>query len=253
VTQLAQAYIHLKPYSASDKHVRSLGRYAKRLAVKTAADIYGGDVEIEVQIEEGSLITRVTVIGSILLGSYGFVANYKGFKEGVVEMCSDAQEFAVDVCKPFIKKAGVPKEDVYRFERRLKTPGKLYRLSKRLEKLEHSVEALSPRDVRQELGNLRLELASIEEQLTPEERQALEPILKRPKLPAPREWPIVDEPKVAVLRDEDPEFRLFRELAETIPVGHSPRVLFREKAKVPHKRGSRRSKRRNADSPRLLS
>jgi DNA topoisomerase III len=59
VTQLAQAYIHLKPYSASGRKVRSLGRYAKRVAIKAAAEIYGGDVEIEVQIEEGSLITRV--------------------------------------------------------------------------------------------------------------------------------------------------------------------------------------------------
>lgn len=128
MTQLAQAYIHLKPYTASEQRVRSLGRYAKRVAIRAAAEIYGGDVEIEVQIEEGSLITRVTVAGSILLGVYGFVANYKGFKEGVVEMCNDAR----DVCGPFITKAGVAKEDVYRFERRLKTPGKLYRFSKRL-------------------------------------------------------------------------------------------------------------------------
>ena len=107
----------------------SLGRYAKRLAIKAAADIYGGDVEIEVQIEEGSLITRLTVAGLIIGGMYSHVADYKGFKESVVELCDDAREFAVDVCAPFIKKAGVPKEDVYRFERRLKTPGKLYRLS----------------------------------------------------------------------------------------------------------------------------
>jgi hypothetical protein len=76
VTQLAQAYIHLKPYSASERKVRSLGQHAKRVAIRAAAEIYGGDVEIEVQIEEGSLITRVTVVGSILLGAYGFVANY---------------------------------------------------------------------------------------------------------------------------------------------------------------------------------
>ena len=75
MTQLAQAYIHLKPYTASEQRVRSLGRYAKRVAIRAAAEIYGGDVEIEVQIEEGSLITRVTVAGSILLGVYGFVAN----------------------------------------------------------------------------------------------------------------------------------------------------------------------------------
>ncbi len=125
MTQLAQAYIHLKPYLASEKEVRSLGRYAKRVAIKAAANIYGGDVEIEVQIEEGSLITRVTVAGLLLIGEvYSHVADYKGFKDSVVELCDDAREFAVDVCAPFVKKAGVPEEDVYRFERRLKNSRK---------------------------------------------------------------------------------------------------------------------------------
>jgi hypothetical protein len=77
VTELAQAYIHLKPYPASYKQIRSLGRYARRVAIRAAADIYGGEVEIEVQIEERSLITRVTVAGSIFLGIYGFVPNYR--------------------------------------------------------------------------------------------------------------------------------------------------------------------------------
>jgi hypothetical protein len=87
LAQLAQAYVHLKPYHASDRNIRSLGRYAKRVAIKAASEIYGGDVEIEVQLEEGSLRARITVVGtlSVLLGTYSFVANYKGFKESIVE------------------------------------------------------------------------------------------------------------------------------------------------------------------------
>jgi hypothetical protein len=253
VTQLAQAYIHLKPYSASERKVRSLGRYAKRVAIRAAAELYGGDVEIEVQIEEGSLITRVTVAGSILLGVYGFVANYKGFKEGVVEMCNDAREFAVDVCGPFITKAGLSKEDVYRFERRLKTPGKLYRFSKRLEKLEHSVDELSPRDVQKELGNLRAEFESIAQQLSPQERQALEPTLKRPKLPPPEKWPIPEEPKAVLRKDDDLEQSLLFEEGAKVPEDHKPRIVFREVAAVPRRQGGRRNKRRQLARPDLLS
>jgi hypothetical protein len=254
VTQLAQAYIHLKPYYATERQVRSLGRHAKRVAIKAAAEIYGGDVEIEVQIEEGSLITRVTVAGSILLGVYGFVANYKGFKEGVVEMCNDAREFAVDVCGPFITKAGVPKEDVYRFERRLKTPGKLYRFSKRLEKLEHSVDELSPRSVRKELGSLRAEFESIAQHLSPLERQSLEPALKRPKLPPPEKWPVPEERKIVLRKDDDLEQSpLFEEGGPKGPEDHKPRIVFREIAAVPRRQGGRRSKRRQLARPDLLS
>jgi hypothetical protein len=55
-------HIHLKPYSASEKQIESVGRYAERVAIKTAADIYGGGVVVDVEIEEGSLLTHVTVV-----------------------------------------------------------------------------------------------------------------------------------------------------------------------------------------------
>ncbi len=181
MAQLAQAYIHLKPYTAPEKQLRSLGRYAERVATKAAGDIYGGGVVVEVEIEEGSLLTRVTVVGGIFLGVYGAVADYKGFKESVVEMCDDAREFAVDVCEPFTKKAGVPKEEIYRFERRLKTPGKLYRLSRRLEKLERSATDLSPKSIQKELGSLRAELDSVAADLTQVELSVVEKGLVRSK------------------------------------------------------------------------
>ncbi len=218
--------------------------------------MYGGEVEIEVQIEEGSLITRVTVVGSILLGVYNFVANYKGFKEGVVEMCNDAREFAVDVCDPFINKAGVPKEEVYRFERRLKVPGKLYRFGKRLEKLEKSVDELSPRDVQKELGELRSEFESIEDLLSSEERHALRPVLKRAKLPFPENWPQPEEPKAILRRDDDLEQSLLfgdQGPPQGIPEDHKPRIVFREVAKVPRRKNGRRNKRRQLMRPDLLS
>ncbi|SFI62602.1 hypothetical protein [Bradyrhizobium sp. Gha] len=254
MTELAQAYTHLKPYSASRRDIQSLGRYAKRVAIRTAADIYGGEVEIEVQIEEGSLVDRITVIGSLLLAAHGHIADYKGFKESVVDMCDDAREFAIDVCAPFIKKAGVPKEDVYRFERRLKTPGKLYRFSKRLEKLEHSVGELSPHDVQKELGSLRAELDFITEHLSPQERQALDPILNRPELPPPKEWPIPEEPKFAVRKEDDlQQALLFSEPEPTALDRHRPRIVFREVAKVPRRKGGRRNNPRKLEQPKLLS
>jgi len=88
-------------------------------------------------LEEGSLKSRIPV-GAALLAIYGGVADYKGFKESIVAMCDDARDFAVDVFGPFSDKAGVPTKDIYRFERRLKTPGKLYRITKRLEKTSHN-------------------------------------------------------------------------------------------------------------------
>lgn len=232
LAELAQAYIHLKPYSVRQKKVRSLGLYAEKVAKHAAIEIYGGGVVVEVELEEGSLITRVTVIGSLLLAASGHVADYKGFKESVVEMCDDAREFAIDVCAPFTKKAGVSKEDVYRFERRLKTPGKLFSLSRRLEKLERSTGNLSPRDVQKELSNLRSDLEGIAIDLSQQELDVVTGSLQTKHLPAPNKWPQNDgPPKDSVRRarqlnidfDDEPEDESRQER----------RIVFRSTVELP--------------------
>ena len=46
VTELAQAYIHLKLYDVTDKSAKALGRYAERQAVKAAKEIYRGGFHV---------------------------------------------------------------------------------------------------------------------------------------------------------------------------------------------------------------
>lgn len=237
MTSLAQAYIHLKPYSAKPSQIKALGSYAKRTAAKSAREIYGGGVTILVEIEEGSLRTRVTVIAvalNILQGghlAYSTIADLKGFQEGVSELCDQAREFGVDVCEPFVRKAGVPKEDVYRFERRLKTPGKLYRFSKHLEKLQRSVDELSPKTLKEELARLRAELDVIEGDLSVEDRRALERVIRNRRLPTPRNWPRPESAKLAV-RPKEQDLALFEErpLDETL---ERRKLVFRDSEIIP--------------------
>jgi hypothetical protein len=221
--------------------------------MRAAADIYGGGVEVDIQIEEGSLITRITVMGSLLLAGYSTIADYKGFKDSIVEMCDDAREFAVDVCSPFARKAGVPTEDVYRFERRLKTPGKLYRLSKRLEKLEHSLDGLSIRDIQKELASLRAELDAATKDLSASDRNKILAGLKRPKLPPPEKWPVPDEPKIVVGNEEEYQPVLFEDESPEPEPPQKRRLLFKATAAVPKRDRKRRHKKKLAADPDLLS
>jgi hypothetical protein len=143
-------------------------------------------------------------VGSILLGTYGAIADYKSFKESVVEMCADAREFAADLCGPFTTKAGVPKDEIYRFEKRLKTPGKLYNLSRDLERLERSTTELSPRDVQRELSRMRAKLDRIAADLSAHEMEAVTSSLKTRRLPPPQKWPDNEgPPKHAIHKTED--------------------------------------------------
>lgn len=234
MAHLAEAYIHFRPFSASDRQIQSLGKYAQRVASEVAGEIYGGEVLVHVELEEGSLRTRIAIAGTIALGVYGAVANYKGFKESIVAMCEDARDFSVDVCQPFTAKAGVPFKDIYRFERRLKTPGKLYRISKRLEKLERSVSDLSPKDVQKELSNLRGELDSVAEDLTETELKIVEKVLRRPKLPPPSKWPEPPAPKAVSRRDDEDEFPFDpRPIGPTTP---HRRIVFQSTMELPNQR-----------------
>lgn len=257
MAQLAQAYIHLRPYEASERKLKALSRSAERIALKVAAEIYGGGVFIDVELEEGSLRTRLTVVGAIALGIYGHVADYKGFKESIVEMCEDARDFAVDVCDPFIQRAGVSKEKVYRFERRLKTPGKLYRLSKRLEKLEGSIYDLSPKALQNELARARSDLEAIMSDLSPEEKLAVEHRLRSSKLPPPSRWPEQEPPRLALKREEETQDQglLFDGIPDASDDDAEPprRVIYKKRTAVPEtKIGRRKRQKRYATTPQLL-
>lgn len=239
MAQLAQAYLHLKPYTASIRKLKALGKAADALASEAAKRIYDGGVVIDVELEEGSLIVRVTVIGLLTghfaLELYGKLADYKGFKESVVELCDDAQEFAVDVCEPFRRKAGATEEQVYRFDRRLKTPGKLNRLAKRLQRLENSVAALSPKDMQKELSEANREFSRIIKDLTPTEVQIVETGLTVKDVPPPSKWPLPapELPKLA-LKEEQLVFdqKIGLMLPVPIPSTDDRRLVYRNRTRV---------------------
>lgn len=239
MAQLAQAYLHLKPYTASARKLKALGRVADALASEAAKRIYDGGVIVDVELQEGSLIVRVTVIGllagHLALEAYSKVADYKGFKESVIELCDDAQEFAVDVCGPFRKKAGATEDQIFRFERRLKTPGKLNRLAKRLQRLESSVATLSPKDMQRELSEANRELLRIAKDLTPVEIQVVERGIAAEGIPSPNKWPMpAPELPKAVLKEEqlvfDPKVGLIVPAPTPGPVGH--RLIYRNRTRV---------------------
>lgn len=239
MAQLAQAYLHLKPYKASRKKLNALVKVAEALSTDAAKRIYDGGVAIEVELEEGSLIVRVTVIGllagHLALETYSKIADYKGFKESIVELCNDAKEFAVDVCEPFQKKAGATKDQVYRFERRLKTPGKLNRLVRRLAHIESSIEELSPRALKKELAELQGQLALIAEDLTKGELSIVEERLTTQRLPPPSKWPQPSPsiPKIAK-KEEQLEFdgRLGVAVPVLEPVLRAPRFVYRNRISI---------------------
>jgi hypothetical protein len=101
-----------------------------------------------------------------------------------------------------------------------------------LEKLERSVDELSPKAVQRELARLRGELDAAAADLTHSDIENVEKFLDRPKLPPPRKWPKPEPAKILVRREEDIELPLaMRDVREkALP---SNRIVFQSTTQVP--------------------
>jgi hypothetical protein len=212
MAQLAQTSIHLRPYEITRRRLDELGDYVQEIARNAARAVYGGNVTIDVKLEGGSLKVWVTVGGIInaLYIGYGVVADYKGFKEGIVELCSEAREFGIDVCGAFTQKAGASKRQIYRVEKRLKAPGKINRLIKKLESLDRMANTLSKAEMRRQLDSVKRDLDLLEKDMTSEEIEGLQNSLKFKNLPPLRDLPERQQgremPKAALrVQDAQPE------------------------------------------------
>ncbi len=115
MAQLAQAYVHLRPYEIDLETINRLGIASQERAIAAARAIYRGNVTVDVRLEEGSTRFWGTVLGTLgaLNIGYGVIANYKGFKDSIIAMSEDAQKFGTVVNEAFTKDAGAQKSQIY--------------------------------------------------------------------------------------------------------------------------------------------
>jgi hypothetical protein len=223
MAQLAQAYLHLKPFPVTPEQLRALGRATEVLATEAASDAYDVRVTVEVELIEGSVVARATVYGT-LVAAYAMVADYKGFKESSHELVQDAKYVGGLVIDGLKKIAQPTKKQVYHAERRTKTPGKLYRIARRLEKLESGVGQLTNKAVDEELADIVEELDKVRRELAPVERKAISQSLREFKhLPPPSRWPRKVEADRVVHRPAEEELEFFDDEIELLGVpGQAP-------------------------------
>jgi hypothetical protein len=217
MARIAQAYFHFHT-RLSEKELRQFGHRVDHAARQAAIRNFKTAVLINVEIEEGSLIGRVTALAALVAIYTGLISDYKGVKDGIMEMCKDARSFGLDVCTKAIDLAGISNKQVYRIERRTKTVGKLGRLLTDVERLEKSIDDLTPTQMRNELNRLNHELQTIARDLDQKENEALGKVLEKTRLPLPNRWPTTDaeEPK-AIVKPEQFELEIDRFGTEATP------------------------------------
>jgi len=167
VARLAQVSIRFKRFDIDEQRFQELGTQIDAVAARIAREVYGRGVEVDVVLEAGSLLVRITVIGSLLLGGYHAISEYKDFKEGITLLVKDANEWSSGIYKEVLKLTGEQKADT--FVRRDMTPGRIARVIRQLEKVQ--VPNLV---VQEEFQQIARDVQAIERDLEPEERRLID-------------------------------------------------------------------------------
>jgi len=202
MAQLAEVYIHLRPFYVSAERLNELGKATDKITRDAATRIYNHPVSISVELIEGTLWGKIKVTGAVLLSVYTVASGYKGLIDSAELACSQAKSFGHDVCGAFIKESGANPQQVVRLEKRLKTPGKLRRALRRIERLDNMATSLSKAQLEEQLKIARLELEAAIKDLDQEELNALKSGLQFDNLPPFNHWPTqrpkAEMPRVAI-------------------------------------------------------
>lgn len=203
MAQLAEAYVHLRPFYISEERLEQLGRATDELARVAALRIYAQQIFIEVELIEGTLWGKIKLAGGVFVTATTLYASYGGLIDTTERLCKQANLFGDYVCSSFIKEAGATPQQVARVERRTKTPGKLLRALRRLERLDRAAATMSKEAIESELHEARAQLNGAIYDLSPEEVYILGKGLIFKNLPPLSDWPEKDTqtaqmPKVGI-------------------------------------------------------
>lgn len=200
MARLAQTSIRFRRYEVDAAQFERLSVEIDAVAARVTGEIYGPSVEVDVVIEAGSLLITITVIGSILWGTYDAISKYPDFKEGLGKLVKDAQRYGSAIVDEVLKVTGQGKPDS--IAKRDMTPGRISRVIEKLERVEDLENHVPKRAVQEELQKIGRDVQAIERDLAPQELNQIDEVLKSRGLPPleklPR--PVVREDQSAIAR-----------------------------------------------------
>jgi len=172
MTALAEAYFHFRPFGLNATRMEELGNRISVEAASIAQASFDLKIEVAVELEQGSLKgwARAQAVGVSL---FLFVGTYGDLKSGLRELIIDGRAFTTYVLDKIEQLTEVPKESIFRTERRTETPGRIDRALRRLEQLQANVHDLSPNQLEEEMKEVTILLRRAVEDLSQEDKRRI--------------------------------------------------------------------------------
>ncbi|ALX96386.1 hypothetical protein AV650_23880 [Serratia fonticola] len=144
---LAQAYVHVDPKNFNisiDKFTDEITDYAK----KRVSFFISDDVEITVELLEGSIISKITIYGTLIASLMGnlkdFVKEYPDFQEGVKVMYNDVTMACDAIICESLFLSNSKRKEVIRLESRKGIIGSVDRIITQINSLKNLTKMKEP-------------------------------------------------------------------------------------------------------------
>ncbi|RBM83980.1 hypothetical protein [Vibrio paracholerae] len=130
---LSQAYIHIEPQKLKSKEELAQFKVELEAFVRQRSSFFlSPDLPIEIEFEEGSLIARITVLGTISV-LFQFISGYKDFREGIQFIYADTKRVTDYIISHTTFESGAMQQDVIRLEARVGIIGSIQKSINQLE------------------------------------------------------------------------------------------------------------------------
>ncbi|WP_462147702.1 hypothetical protein [Pseudoalteromonas gelatinilytica] len=212
---LSQAYIHIESMVASDES--KLDEFHTEILkfTRSRVDFFlSPEATITVDYEEGSLIARITVLGTVSLLLQG-VANYKNFREGIQLIYSDTKRVTDYVISESIFAAGSRQQNVIRLEARVGVIGSVQKVINQLDGIKKGANGTkTANDLSEKLLKVKNDIDKLIKNLTCESDKKLikcgltEIVDELPDIPTPPKGKINDQAAINSYRHQKQKLRI---------------------------------------------
>jgi hypothetical protein len=127
--------------------------------------------KIAIEFEEGSLKTRIIILGSTLFSIYVGIGQYGSFKAGIREMINDVNWFSENTIERIDDGPNINQNDIIRTEKRTGLTGRLQELYNRIDRFERNVNNMSNVEIQNELNQIKQEVSNLSAVLPNQDEQ----------------------------------------------------------------------------------
>lgn len=159
---LSQAYVHVEPTAFETEDDLNKFKSDLTLFAKSRVEFFlSPNLPVEIEFEEGSLIARVTVMGTIGLLFTG-ISNYKNFREGIQLIYSDSKRLTEYIVSETTFLSGARQQNVIRLEARVGIIGSIQKVINQLESIKRGANgSMLASDVSKKIDDATKELEKL--------------------------------------------------------------------------------------------